>query len=32
VYADPSSSVALVAYSPTGTVGTTFLTVSGYLV
>jgi hypothetical protein len=30
--ADPSTSVYLVAYSPTGTTGTNFITVSGYLV
>ena len=30
LYADPGTSISLTAYSPTGSTGTLFLTVSGY--
>jgi len=32
VYADPGTSISLTAFSPTGSTGTLFLTVSGYLI
>ena len=32
LYADPGTSISLTAFSPTGSTGTLFLTVSGYLI
>ncbi len=32
LYADPGSSISLTAFSPTGSTGTLFVTVSGYLI
>ena len=32
LYADPATSVSLTAFSPTGSTGTLFLTLSGYLI